>query len=145
MTNDQPQIKCLTVEEANALLPQVRLTLRTLRETRALILRAQAQVEIEEMTQSSPDGTLSPAGQAAVTKLMEGLHFHSKQFEEKLAELAESGAHLKDLDTGLIDFYSRRGKDLIFLCWKEGEDEVAHWHSLEGGFRNRQTLDPPTF
>jgi hypothetical protein len=102
-------------------------------------------VEIEEMTQSTEKGVLSPAGQAAVTKLMETLHFNSKQFEERLASLFESGAHLKDLDTGLIDFYSRRGKELIFLCWKEGEDEIGHWHSLEGGFQGRQSLDPPTF
>lgn len=144
MANDDLKIKMLTVEEANALLPQVRLTLKALRDLRTVILRDQAQVEIEEMTQSSDLGLTRP-GQAAVAKLMEGLQFNSKQFEKHLAALTELGAHLKDLDTGLVDFYSRRGKELIFLCWKEGEEEVGFWHSLEGGFGGRQPLDPPIF
>jgi len=145
MPNDETRFKCLSLAEANALLPQVRMTLKNLRDLRAAILRAQAQVEIEEMTQTSPEGTLSPAGQAAVTQLMEGLHFNSKQFEEKLEEMIKSGAQLKDLDQGLVDFFSLQGKEVISLCWKEGEEEITHWHSLEGGFRNRRPIEPPLF
>lgn len=145
MANDETKIKMLTLEEANALLPQVRLTLKSLRDLKATILRTQAQIEIEEMTNSSPAGTLSDKGEAAVAKQLEALHYQSRQFEEKLYDLEDSGAHLKDLDTGLIDFYSRRGQEVIFLCWKEGEEEVNHWHSLEGGFRARKPLEPPLF
>jgi len=140
MANEEAKVKLLTLEEANALLPQVRLTLKSLREKRAAILRTQAQIEIEEMTTSDAKGQLTAAGQAAVTKLMEAFHYQTKQFEEKLEELFQSGAHLKDLDTGLVDFYSRRGKEVVFLCWKEGEEEIGHWHSLQGGFKSRQPL-----
>jgi len=57
-----------------------------------------------------------------------------------LEKLFHLGAHVKDLDSGLVDFYSHRGSEVVFLCWKEGENEIRHWHSLEGGFRNRQPL-----
>lgn len=140
MPNDEAKIKMLTVEEANALLPQIRLTLRALRELRSVILRTQAQVEIEEMTNTSSQGDLSPAGRAAITKHMEAFHYQTRRFEEKLNEMVQTGAYLKDLETGLVDFYSRRGDEVIFLCWKEGEEEILHWHSLEGGFRNRKPL-----
>ena len=50
------------------------------------------------------------------------------------------GAHLKDLDSGLVDFYSRRGQEIIFLCWKEGEAEIRNWHNLQSGFSNRKPL-----
>jgi len=140
VANEEAKVKLLTLDEANALLPQVRLSLRSLREQRGVILRTEAQIEIEEMTASDSKGQLSPAGQAAVTKLMEAFHYQTRQFEEKLDELFQSGAHLKDLDAGLIDFYSRRGQEVIFLCWKEGEAEISHWHSLQGGFRSRQPL-----
>ena len=33
------------------------------------------------------------------------------------------------------------GDRLIFLCWHLGETEVTHWHSIEGGFSERQPLD----
>jgi len=140
MSGDETKIKMLTVEEANALLPQIRLTLRALRELRAVILRTQAQIEIEEMTNTSSQGELSPAGRAAVTKQMETFHYQTRRFEEKLSELLQMGAYLKDLDTGLVDFYSRRGSEIVFLCWKEGEEEILNWHSLQGGFQSRKPL-----
>lgn len=51
------------------------------------------------------------------------------------------GCVVKDLDRGLLDFYAISGDRLIFLCWQLGEPEVAHWHTLEGGFGARQPLD----
>lgn len=143
MSNDETKIKMVTVEEANALLPQIRLSLKSLRNLRSVILRTQAQIEIEEMTCSSPKGDLSPRGQAAVTRYMEILQHQTGQFEEKLREMVQLGAYLKDLDTGLVDFYSRRSGEVVFLCWREGEAEIKHWHSLQGGFQNRKPLGPP--
>src|SRR6185295_8159655 len=140
MANEKAKIKMLTLEEANALLPQIHLILKSLREQRDTVLRTQAQIEIEEMTGSDSNGLLSPAAQAAITKLMEAFHYQTRQFEERLEELFQLGAHLKDLDSGLIDFYSRRGQEVVFLCWKEGEVEIRHWHSLQGGFQNRRPL-----
>jgi len=134
------KIKMMTVEEANALLPQVRLSLKALRETRTTVLRTQAQIEIEEMTGSDPNGKLSQEAQAAISKLMEAFHYQTRQFEEKLDELHLIGAHLKDLETGLVDFYHRRGNEIVFLCWREDEHEIAHWHGLQGGFSSRRPL-----
>ena len=50
------------------------------------------------------------------------------------------GCLLKDVEKGLVDFYALSGDRLIFLCWHAGEPEVAHWHTLEGGFSSRQPL-----
>jgi hypothetical protein len=51
------------------------------------------------------------------------------------------GAIVKDLDSALLDFPALRGGEEILLCWRLGEDEVAHWHGLEEGFAGRQPLD----
>lgn len=58
-----------------------------------------------------------------------------------LEAIQEHGAVVKDLDQGLLDFYSLAGDRLVFLCWKLGEAEVAHWHSLDGGYASRRPLD----
>jgi len=50
------------------------------------------------------------------------------------------GVLLKDVAKGLVDFYALSGDRLIFLCWHMAEPEVGHWHTLEGGFANRQPL-----
>jgi hypothetical protein len=52
------------------------------------------------------------------------------------------GAIVKDPDLGLVDFPARRDGEEILLCWRLGEDEVAHWHGLDEGFAGRKPLDP---
>ena len=141
MSEEKAEIKMLTLEEANALLPQVRAILKSLRDLRDRVLRIQAQIEIEEMTGLGSDGRLTPAAQNAVTIQMDEFQVHTNQFENLLEELYQLGAHLKDLNRGLIDFYSLRDEEVVFLCWIEGESEIQHWHTIEGGFQSRQSLD----
>jgi len=51
------------------------------------------------------------------------------------------GCVVKDVEKGLVDFYTLSGDRLVFLCWHMGETEVAHWHPLDGGFAARKPLD----
>jgi hypothetical protein len=141
VSDEKAEIKMLTLEEANAALPQIKAILKSLRVLRDRVLRIQAQIEIEEMTGTGSDGRLNPASQNAITLQMDEFQVHTHQFENLLEELFEMGAHLKDLSAGLIDFYSLRGHEVVFLCWKEGEAEVEHWHTIDGGFQSRQPLD----
>ena len=64
-----------------------------------------------------------------------------RQIASGVQAIHQRGCLLKDLDRGLVDFYAVSGDRLIFLCWQLGEDEVSHWHSLEGGFSSRQPLN----
>ena len=47
---------------------------------------------------------------------------------------------LKHPVEGLVDFYSYRDGELVELCWKLGEDRVAHWHRIGEGFPGRKPL-----
>ena len=141
MAGEKAKMKLVTLQEANALLPQVRLSLRSLRDLKAVILRGQAQIEIEEMTGTDASQKLTPAAQAAITQWMETFHLQTRQFEDQLEKLSQLGAHLKDLDVGLVDFYSLRGREIVFLCWREEEVEITHWHSLQGGYPTRKPIN----
>jgi hypothetical protein len=57
-----------------------------------------------------------------------------------IEELTELGVQIKDLDSGLVDFPSYRDGEEILLCWQLGEDEIAWWHTLGGGFAGRRPL-----
>ena len=70
------------------------------------------------------------------------------QLDTNLAErkrlfeaLARHGIEVKDPAIGLIDFYAQRGAELVYLCYKLGEPEVAHWHPLDDGYRGRKLLE----
>ncbi|MGH7738718.1 MAG: DUF2203 domain-containing protein [bacterium] len=140
MSNEEADINLISLEEANALLPMVREALVSLRDIRSKILRIQAQIEIEEMTGAGQGGDLTATAQKAVAALMETFHVQTQVFERELAKLFLAGVQLKDLDKGLVDFYSRRNDETVLLCWKEGESEIQYWHTLQGGFQNRQPL-----
>ncbi len=141
MSDERAEIKMLTLEEANAALPKVVAILKSLRELRDRVLRIQAQIEIEEMTGLGSGGRLTAKTQNAITLQMDQFQSHTAQFENLLEDLFVLGAHLKDLNRGLIDFYSLRGQEVIFLCWIEGEAKIQYWHTIEGGFQNRRSLD----
>ena len=56
-------------------------------------------------------------------------------------ELARHGVTVKDPAIGLIDFHAQRGAEVVFLCYKLGEPEVAYWHPLDDGYRGRKPLE----
>ena len=57
-----------------------------------------------------------------------------------VASLNGMGIQLKGPLEGLIDFPSYRDGELIELCWKIGEEKVAHWHHIGEGFAGRKRL-----
>jgi hypothetical protein len=117
-----------TVEEANAALGWVA----------GLVERAQAlRAEGRELTEGAP-------GRARTNG--HGLHVRaSRELAKVVAELAEAGVVLRDVERGLVDFPAKSptGRPYL-LCWLVGEPEVAWWHWPDAGFAGRTPLaDPP--
>ncbi len=133
--------KLFTVEEANRLLPQVKRILHSLRGRGEKIRRLEQKKAVEELSWLREDGTVSPRAREAVASLEESLDEQSRAFEGDLEHLASIGAQLKNLEEGLVDFFTARGDELVYLCWREGEDQIRYWHDLESGFPGRQPLE----
>jgi hypothetical protein len=51
-----------------------------------------------------------------------------------------TGAILKDINLGLLDFLSKRDGREVYLCWRYGEDRIEFWHELHTGYSGRQPL-----
>lgn len=64
-----------------------------------------------------------------------------QMIKDTLSEIDATGVQVKDLDIGLLDFPCIVDDGMILLCWKLGEDKIAHWHSLEEGFKGRKPID----
>jgi len=63
------------------------------------------------------------------------------EIESLLIQLGrELGAVLKDARMGLLDFYGTVDGKLVWLCWRYGESEVAHYHALTEGFSGRKPI-----
>ncbi len=63
-----------------------------------------------------------------------------EELKELVREIQESGCQPKDLEHGLVDFYSRRNGRIVFLCWRRGEKQISFWHELHTGFSGRVPL-----
>lgn len=60
---------------------------------------------------------------------------------EAAGELEELGVEFKGIELGLVDFPALRDGEIVYLCWKYGEDRIENWHSLEAGYAGRQPLE----
>ena len=126
-----------TVEEANALLPQL---------TQVLVqMQAQArqhtmvQSRIEDVTKTvKSNGHHNPIEDPMVSQVSRAL---GEAIRDGLNQLADWNIELKDVSTGLVDFPALREGRVVYLCWKLGELRVAYWHDIEAGFAGRQPLD----
>ena len=119
--------RVFTVEEANALLPDLRDTLEAMRRARQIVLASAERVK----GSVAGNGGGKPAGEYA-----EALEMIGRETERLSAE----GVLLRDIDTGLVDFPGERDGQPVFLCWKLGEDEVGFWHPVDTGFSGRRPL-----
>jgi hypothetical protein len=64
-----------------------------------------------------------------------------QKIKDALAEIEVSGALVKDLDMGLLDFPCDVGGRTILLCWKLGEETISYWHGTNEGYRYRKPID----
>ena len=122
--------KLFSVEEANALLPELK------------SLLDEARVRRDAMREKGQD--IQPILEAAPTTGggKKGSEFGVDAYRLHLSvgRITELGVVLKDLDSGLLDFpHSKEGR-IVFLCWHPPEERVDYWHEVEDGYAGRQPL-----
>ncbi len=142
MSSGESDPKIFTLAQANAALPKVLQLVERLQQLQRVMLDHDQQRE--ELTNK-----LAGGNGHSQTALQDQLHAGIARYDQLAAEaeatfnqLSTCGAMLKDLESGLVDFYGERVGERIFLCWRLGEEmRVQYWHTLEGGFAGRQPID----
>ena len=131
-----PKKKYFTVQQANAMLPLLRLILRDIT-TLAQRLREQNRrlARLQDAATATTD-QLDDAV-AEIESTQEQIRTHKEELDQLQVEL-------KDYLTGLVDFPARMDGREVYLCWRMDEPEVAHWHDLDSGFAGRRKLNVTT-
>ena len=132
------KLEIFTVEEANRLAGEIRPDLGRLVETQRENDRVKTRIDVLRLAAAGA----SPSNPDAVelADLEQRRARLADRISRGVAGIHRRGGLVKDLDRGLVDFYALAGDRLVFLCWKMDEVEILHWHTLEGGFANRQPL-----
>jgi hypothetical protein len=123
---EQPQRR-FTVQEAEAKLPDLRDALARMREARQTILRS------AERVQAAVAGN---GGGPEGREYSEAVGLLRAEVER----ISGEGIVLRDVESGLVDFPSERDGNLVYLCWRLGEEHVAFWHDVDTGFAGRRPL-----
>ena len=113
-------MKTFTVDEARALLPDV----RSLGDD---IVDARARLTLARHADPAPP----PAD-------LKGLEARLSDLIETLASM---GLQVKGWAPLLVDFPMEHDGRLVLLCWLEGETELAWYHDADHGFPGRRRLD----
>ena len=120
--------------EAEGVLPEVRsLVGRMQKIKKALDLLCSIEIEYRD------DGLDFP-GESKFTQMNKEYHKLNYQFFIFLEQFECFGCVLKDLDQGLVDFFSVFNGREIVLCWKAGEKNIRYWHELDVGFSARKPI-----
>ncbi len=120
-----------TLEEANETLKVVRPLMEEIQSIRKTIIANQPEAwpAVEKSAGNGGNPTLS--------KLVNEFD----KLDKLLHRILDTGAQVKDINSGLLDFPALRNGHEVYLCWKYGEDTIAFWHEIESGFAGRQSIE----
>jgi hypothetical protein len=119
-----------TRAEANALLPQLTTLLSQLRDARDELTDTDAH---EALSEAAPTNGGGEQGRRVGIAFLE--------VRRLIDTVEQAGIVLRDIDRGLVDFPALIDGREVYLCWELGEEDVAYWHDLEGGYGGREALD----
>lgn len=120
-----------TYEQANTLVRMIRPLVSEILRLRQAILERQPEVW-PVVEKAAGNGGSREASLVA----------HEFQRLDALArEIQATGAVIKDINHGLVDFPALRDGREVYLCWKYGEEEIRYYHETNSGFASRQPWD----
>jgi hypothetical protein len=124
--------KYFSLAAAEKLLPDIEKIMKRVKSLdKALELLSSIEIEVYDDNQENLK---------KITKLNRSFHKLSHEFYANIEKLEDLGCVIKDIELGLIDFYSRfEGRD-IFLCWKLGEKRIRFWHEIDTGYMGRKPI-----
>ncbi len=132
-------IRTFTLQEAQTLLPIIEALLR-----RAQAAKAKAE-ECERELRQLQQRILMSGGMfvdvAVAARRRAEREVAVQHARDAFSEIDSIGVQVKDPDSGLLDFPCQLDGTVVLLCWKMGEAEITHWHTLEAGFAGRQLVD----
>lgn len=125
--------KRYTLEEANALLPLIKLELKKLQdmadelEEQYIAYRKLKAVVHGKQNEHDP-----------LFELESKLDFLQIEFNQYVDNFTRKGILLKSVTPGLVDFPAVVEGEEVLLCWREGEAAITHYHGWNDGFIGRK-------
>jgi hypothetical protein len=132
-------MKTFSLDEAQTLLPVLESLLR-----RAVAANAKAaalEAELQALNQRIFLSGGMNVDVATIARRRGEREMAIREAKDSINEIDSIGVQVKDLNSGLLDFPCMLDGEIVLLCWRLGEKQITHWHTLDGGFASRRPLD----
>lgn len=120
-----------TLQEANKALKAIRPLMQEVQTIRKKILENQPEAW-PAIEKSAGNG-----GNRALSNMVQDF----EKLDALIHQIQDTGAQIKDINTGLLDFSALKDGREVYLCWQYGEEDIAFWHEIEAGFAGRQPIE----
>jgi len=72
----------------------------------------------------------------------EELEILEYEIVEIMKSLEEKRIYIRQINPLIVDFLAIRMGQPVYLCWKENEPKVSHYHGTAEGFSGRRIVTP---
>jgi len=120
-----------TLQQANEALKIIRPLMEEVQAIRRKILANQPEAwpAIEK--------SVGNGGNRALSRMVQDF----EKLDALVHRILDTGARIKDVNLGLLDFSALKDGREVYLCWQYGEGDIAYWHEVSAGFAGRQSID----
>lgn len=120
-----------TLEQANEALAVIRPIMDEVQAIRQKILAKQPEAW-PAIEKSAGNG-----GNKALSAMVQDF----EKLDALIHQILDTGAQIKDINMGLLDFSALRDGHEVYLCWQHWEYDIAFWHEVDAGYAGRQPIE----
>ena len=129
--------KIFTLEEANALIPEIHRQLTLLIQKKEAYARRHDELFMHELlTQAEHEAGIRP-DMCGLESDIQGLESTIADLEKDIRSFREMGCLLRNINLACVDFPARISGEIIYYCWRIGESEIRFYHSNQNGVMER--------
>jgi len=119
-----------TLQEANSALDTIRPLMDEAQAIRQKIL------EVQPEAWSAVEKSVGNGGNRTLSRVVRDF----EKLDALVHQILDTGALIKDINIGLLDFPAWKEGREVYLCWQYGEGDIAFWHEVEAGYAGRQPI-----
>lgn len=126
--------RLFTLEEARSTLQEIE---PLVAEMKTLFTRIRREIADASTVSGVPPGNENLSGHLQSRGIAPPM---VERVNELIRHIHQRGCVVNGPEAGLVDFPALLGSEIVFLCWKHGEDAIGHWHRISDGFAGRKPL-----
>jgi len=123
--------RVFSLEEANALLPELESLLGGLAEKKKNTERLHDELLMHELLTQAELPKIPSRSPADLSPQIRDLDGSLEELEKTMEAIHALGCILRSVERGWVDFLGRRGDQWIYFCWRRGEKNIRFFHPVK--------------